>query len=74
MPIARRGEFVLHSFMAEKQVQDSDSCATELLPSSAFRGQAGGYSAANYSRIVAKGPSIYKASETANVKYVEELE
>lgn len=74
MPVSRAGEFVLHSFMAEKHEQDSDTCATNFLRSSAFRGQGGTYSAANYTRLVAAGDPIYSASETHNFKYVEELE
>ena len=74
MPIATPGSFVLHSFMAEYHIQDTDTCATTILPSSAFRGQGGGYSAANYSRIVAAGEAIYSSSESVNFKYVEEFD
>lgn len=74
MPISQAGEFVLHSFMAEVHEQDIDTCATTILASSDFRGQAGGFSAANYSRIPVAGTPIYNASETRNFKYAEEFE
>mgnify|MGYP001769035415 CR=1 FL=1 len=74
MPIATPGEFVIHSFMAEYHIQDTDTCATRLLASTAFRGQGGGYSAANYSRIVSAGEPVYNASESLNFKYIEEVE
>lgn len=74
MPIATPGEFVLHSFMAEYNIQDTNTCTKSLLASSAFRGQGGGYSSANYSRIVSAGDPIYSASESLNFKYVEEFE
>lgn len=73
MPISTPGEFVIHSFMAEYHIQDTDTCAIKLLGSSSFRGQGGGYSAANYSRIVSAGEPIYNATESLNFKYVEEV-
>lgn len=74
MPISKAGNFVLHSFMAEHHIQESNTCGSTILPSNAFRGQAGGYSAANYSRMPVAGDPIYSSSETYNFKYTEEFE
>lgn len=74
MPIATPGNFVLHSFMAEYNEQESNTCTNSLLTSVDFRGQGGGYSAANYTRISAAGEPVYNASETRNFKYTEEFE
>lgn len=74
MPIATPGNFVLHSFMAEYNKQESNTCTNTLLTSINFRGQGGGYSAANYARMPAAGEAIYNASETQNFKYIEEFE
>lgn len=74
MPISEKGSFVIHSFKAERQVQNIYTCAYELLASSDFRGQGGNFTAASYTRLPVIGQSIYKASETENPKYIEELE
>lgn len=74
MPTADRGSFVLHSFMAEGQDQSTNTCATKLLTSSDFRGQGGSFISANYTRIVASGEAVYRASESIGIKYIEEVE
>lgn len=73
MPTSTKGHFVLHSFMAERQQIDIETCESDLVRSSAFRGQAGdgGLYAAQYSRLPLS-EERYSSKITNSPLYIEE--
>lgn len=73
MPTSSSGEFVIHSFMAEEQVTNIDTCASRVLRSSDFRGQGGSFYSASYSRL-AIVEDRYRASEVYNPRFREEID
>lgn len=71
MPTSNRGRFVLHSFMAERQQIDIETCEDRLVASTAFRGQGGNLTAAQFSRLPLS-EERYNSKLTNTELYIEE--
>jgi hypothetical protein len=72
MPTMVRGAFVLHTFMAEKNVVDMIACTDELPKSEEFRGQGGELISANYTRLNVKGGEIFSGKKVYAPEYIDE--
>ena len=72
MPTDSRGDFVLHTFMAEKSDIDIFACTTSLPGSSEFRGQGGNLMNASFSRLNIKGGEYFSGKQVYAPSYVEE--
>lgn len=73
MPVgAGTGEFVLHTFMAEKSDIDIYACTEYLPASSEFRGQGGNLMSASFSRLNVKGGRIFSGKKVYNPIFVDE--
>jgi len=72
MPIATTGEFVLHTFMAEKSKVVMVACTDSLPDSSDFRGQGGDLVSASFSRLNVKGGDMFSGKKVYKPEYVEE--
>ena len=72
MPVQSGRTFVLHTFMAEKNLVDVVAC-TNLLPGiSQFRGQGGNLLSANFSRLNAKGGDVFSGKVVYAPTFVDE--
>lgn len=71
MPISVAGEFVLHTFGAEKRRTRVYPCTTRLPKSTDFRGQGGDLISANYTRLNIKGGTYFQGKEVIIVGYPE---
>lgn len=71
MPTSVRGEFVLHSFMAANQDSVIETCEIQLLRSSDFQGQGGGFTSASYQRLPLT-EERYSGKSTTSELYIEE--
>jgi len=71
MPTSTPGEFVIHSFMALISSVIIDNCAETLPSSSAFQGQGGSYTSANFSRLPL-AEARFKGKITEGGAYVSE--
>ena len=72
MPTQNQGEFVLHTFMAEKTAVDVVACTNSLPGSNEFRGQGGNYTSANFSRLNAKGGNVFSGKIVYQPTFVNE--
>jgi len=63
MPIGI-GDFVTHTFMADKSQVDTYLYTNYLKRSDDFRGQGGDYVSANFSRILDKGGNSFQGTVT----------
>ena len=72
MPIGGGGNFVLHTFMAEKSDVDIYACTENLPASSQFRGQGGNLMSANFSRLNVKGGRVFSGKVVYAPEYVDE--
>jgi len=72
MPTKSSGEFVVHTFMAEKDRIEVLQCTTSLPSSSDFRGQGGSLMSATFSRVGAKGGNIFQGKKVYNPTFVNE--
>jgi hypothetical protein len=72
MPVAGAGNFVLHTFMAERSQVDIFACTERLPRSREFRGQGGNLMSANFSRLNVKGGNIFSGKVVYAPEYVDE--
>ena len=72
MPTQEGGNFVLHTFMAEKNAVDIVSCTSSLPGSSQFRGQGGNMLSASFSRLNAKGGQTFSGKIVYSSTFVDE--
>ena len=73
MPIGI-GDFVIHTFMAERTQVDTYLYTNDLKGSEEFRGQGGDYISANFSRILDVGGNSFQGTVNHNPVFVEEGE
>jgi hypothetical protein len=67
------GDFVLHTFMAEKTKIDMELCTSSLPSSSDFRGQGGDLISASFSRLKNEGGGeLFQGKRVYPPEYVEE--
>lgn len=68
------GQFVLHTFGAERNYVDMYDCTTDLPASSEFRGQglSGQYISASYSRLGTKDGAYFQGRNVLVPDYIEE--
>lgn len=71
MPISNSGEFVLHSFMAERHDIAVDTCTSSILGSGSFKGQGGSYISASYNRLPV-ADERFRSEKSTGPGYVEE--
>lgn len=74
MPIAGAGEFVTHTFMAEKSITEILQCTNELPSSADFRGQGGSLMSATFSRLGIENGNIFQGKKVYSPVFVEESE
>lgn len=76
MPTMQPGEFVLHTFMAEKGYIEVFACTDTLPASSDFRGQSvdptGSLISANFSRLNIKGGNLFQGKKVYNPEFIQE--
>lgn len=73
MPVgAGSGEFVWHTFFAEKSLVDVYLYTEKLLKSSQFRGQGGDLMSASFSRLPAAGGNAYQGKVVYEPDFVDE--
>ena len=74
MPTSRSGDFVLHTFMAEKNRVVFETCVSQLPGSEDFRGQGAdpGLISANYTRMNIKGGEVFSGKKVYSPDYVDE--
>lgn len=72
MPTKSSGEFVVHTFMAEKNNIEVVQCTNSLPSSSDFRGQGGSLVSANFSRVGVEGGDIFQGKKMYNPIFIEE--
>ena len=72
MPTKNSGEFVVHTFMAEKSRIEVFQCTDKLPSSSDFRGQGGSLMSANFSRVGVEGGNIFQGKKMYNPSFTEE--
>lgn len=73
MPIAG-GNFVTHTFMAEKGKTEIFQCENKLPSSSDFRGQGGDLMSASFSRLSIEDGNLFQGKKVYNPTFVEESE
>ena len=73
-PMYVNGEFVLHTFMAERYEIDIMPTTTEIVDSDAFRGQGGDYISGSYSRLLDKSGLVFNGRLVHQPTYIEEDE
>ena len=71
MPVGG-GDFVLHTFMAEKSRVIIYACTSNLPASSEFRGQGGNLVSANFSRLNIAGGTVFAGKTVESPEYVDE--
>lgn len=74
MPIAGAGEFVTHTFMAEKGTTEIFQCTSSLPSSSDFRGQGGSLISATFSRLGVEDGNVFQGKKVYSPIFVEESE
>lgn len=74
MPVRGLGEFILQTFMAEKNVIETLACTEDLPASSAFRGQGGELISASFSRLGAIGGTLFNGRRVYSPTYIDEDE
>ena len=74
MPIAGGGNFVTHTFMAEKGETEIFQCENQLPSSSSFRGQGGNLMSASFSRLSIEDGNLFQGKKVYNPTFVEESE
>ncbi len=73
MPVAGgSGNFVLHTFMAERTDVKVYLCTDSLPSSEEFRGQGGNLMSASFNRLLNVEGETFSGQETSNPEYVEE--
>lgn len=73
MPTSR-GQFVMHTFMAEKSQIDVYAYTTTIVGSSSFRGQGGSYMSASYSRLLDESGDIFQGKVVHEPTYISEMD
>jgi hypothetical protein len=72
MPISSHGDFVLHTFRAEK-LNTEVYIYTEHLPASdEFRGQGGDFISASYSRLSDLSGTVFQGKKNFSPEYIDE--
>lgn len=66
------GEFVFHTFMAEKSNVEIVTCTESLPASNEFRGQGGDLMSASYSRLNTKGGTLFSGKKLYSPDFVDE--
>jgi len=74
MPTQAGGRFVLHTFMAEVNDVDIIACTESLPGSEQFRGQGGNILSASFSRLGAKGGTVFSGRIVYGPEYIDEDE
>lgn len=74
MPVSSRGQFVMHTFMAEKSRIDVYAYTTNIVGSSSFRGQGGDYMSASYSRILDESGDVFQGKVVHEPTYISEMD
>jgi hypothetical protein len=78
MPTMQAGEFVLHTFKAEKGYIEVFACTDTLPASRDFRGQSpnpeGSLISASFSRLNIKGGELFQGRKVYNPVFIEENE
>lgn len=72
MPTKNSGDFVVHTFKAQKSRIEVFQCTDTLPSSSDFRGQGGSLMSANFSRVGVEGGDIFKGKKMYNPIFIEE--
>ena len=67
-------DFVLHTFMAEKNKVLTIACTEKLPASSEFRGQGGDLISANFSRLSSTTGGVFTGRKVYNTVFVDEDE
>lgn len=71
MPLSG-GNFVLHTFMAEKSRVDVAICVSSIPSSSDFRGQGGNLMSASYTKLKGRSSGLFQGSKTHQPTFVPE--
>lgn len=74
MPTGGGGNFVTHTFMAEKSKIEIFQCESALPSSADFRGQGGDLMSASFSRLSIKDGNLFQGKKVYNPSFIEENE